>query len=40
MHEIRRIDGGRIFQTGRNVFQIGGNTFYDQKNEIMIKIPG
>jgi hypothetical protein len=25
------IDGGRGFQIGRNVFQIGTNTFYDQK---------
>jgi hypothetical protein len=38
MHEIRRIDGGRGFQTGRNMFRIGGNKFYDQKNEIPMKI--
>jgi hypothetical protein len=39
MHEIKRIDGGRGFQTGRNVFQIGRNKFYDLKNEIPMKIP-
>jgi hypothetical protein len=38
IHEIRRIDGGRGFQTGGNVFLIGGNTFYDQKNKIPMKI--
>jgi hypothetical protein len=38
MHEIGRIDGGRGFQTGGNVFQIGRNKFYDQKNEIPMKI--
>jgi hypothetical protein len=27
MHEIGRIDSGRGFRTGRNVFQIGGNKF-------------
>jgi hypothetical protein len=31
IHEIRRIDGGRGFWTGRNVFRVGGNTFYDRK---------
>jgi hypothetical protein len=31
IHEIARIDGRRGFQTGRNVFQIGGNTFFYQK---------
>jgi hypothetical protein len=39
IHEIRRIDGGRGFQTGNNVFRIGGNTFYDPKNKIPMKIP-
>jgi hypothetical protein len=39
MHEIRRINGGRGFQTSRNVLQIGRNKFYNQKNEIMMKIP-
>jgi hypothetical protein len=40
VHEIGRIDGGKVFQNGRNVFQIGGNNFYDRKNELLIKIPG
>jgi hypothetical protein len=39
IHEIGRIDGRRGFQTGKNVFRIGGNTFYDQKNKIPMKIP-
>jgi hypothetical protein len=39
IHEIGRIDGGRGFQTGRNVFRIGGNTFYNWKNKIPMKIP-
>jgi hypothetical protein len=39
IHEIGRINGGRRFQTGRNVLQIGGNTFYDRKNKIPTKIP-
>ncbi len=38
IHEIRRIDGGREFRTGKNVFRIGGNTFYDRKNKIPMKI--
>ncbi len=38
MHEIRRINGRRGFQTGGNVFQISGNKFYDQKHEIPMKI--
>jgi hypothetical protein len=38
-HEIGRIDGRRGFQTSRNVFRIGVNTLYDQKNEILMKIP-
>jgi hypothetical protein len=33
------MDGGRGFQTGKNVFRIGGNTFYDRKNKIPMKIP-
>ena len=39
IHEIGRIDGGRGFRTGKNVFRIGGNTFYDWRNEILMKIP-
>jgi hypothetical protein len=39
IHEIGRIDGRRGFQTGGNVFRIGGNTFYDQKNKFSMKIP-
>jgi hypothetical protein len=39
MHEIGRIDDGRGFQTGGKVLQIGGNKFYDRKNEILMKIP-
>jgi hypothetical protein len=39
IHEIGRIDGGRGFQTEKNVFGIGGNTFYDQKFKIPMKIP-
>jgi hypothetical protein len=39
IHEIGRVDVGRGFQTGKNVFRIGGNTFYDQKNKIPMKIP-
>jgi hypothetical protein len=39
IHEIGRIDGGRGFRTGRNVLRIGGNTFYDRKNKIPMKIP-
>jgi hypothetical protein len=39
MHEIGRIDGGRGFRTDGNVFQIGGNKFYNQKKEILMKIP-
>jgi hypothetical protein len=39
INEIGRIDGGRGFQTGENVFRIGRNTFYDRKNEIPMKIP-
>ncbi len=39
IHEIGRIDGKRGFRTGRNVFQIGGNTFYDRKNKILMVIP-
>jgi hypothetical protein len=39
IHEIGRINGGRGFRTGKNVFRIGGNTFYDRKNKILMKIP-
>jgi hypothetical protein len=39
IHEFGRIYGGRGFETGKNVFRIGGNTFYDQKNKIPMKIP-
>jgi hypothetical protein len=39
MHEIGRIGGGRGFQTNGNVLRIGWNKFYDQKNEILMKIP-
>jgi hypothetical protein len=39
IHEIGRIDGGRGLRTGKNVFRIGGNTFYDRKNKIPMKIP-
>jgi hypothetical protein len=39
IHEIGRIDGGRGFRTGKNMFRIGGNTFYDRKNKIPMKIP-
>ncbi len=38
IHEIGRIDGGRGFQTRKYVFRIDGNTFYDQKNKIPMKI--
>jgi hypothetical protein len=39
IHEIGRIDGRRGFRTGKNVFRIGGNTFYDWKNKVPMKIP-
>jgi hypothetical protein len=39
IHKIRRINGGRGSQTGRKVLRIGGNTFYDWKNRILMKIP-
>ncbi len=39
IHDIGRIDGGRGFRTGGNVLRIGGNTFYDRKNKIPMKIP-
>jgi hypothetical protein len=38
IHEIGRIDCGRGFRTRKNVFRIGGNTFYDWKNKILMKI--
>jgi hypothetical protein len=31
--------GRRGFQTGGNMFRIGGNTIYDRKNKIPMKIP-
>ncbi len=37
IHEIRRIDGGRGFQTRKNVFRIGGNTFYNRKRKFRWK---
>ncbi len=40
VHEIVRIEGRKVFWNGRNVFQIGGKKFYDQKNKIPIKIWG
>jgi hypothetical protein len=39
IHEIRRINGGRGFRTKKNLFRIGGITFYNQKNKIPMKIP-
>ncbi len=33
------IDGRRGFRTRKNEFRIGGNTFYDWKNTISMKIP-
>jgi hypothetical protein len=38
IHEIGRIAGGRGFRTGKNVFRIDGNIFYDQENEILMKV--
>ncbi len=38
MHGIGRINGGKIFQNSENMFQIGGNMFYDRKNTFLIKI--
>jgi hypothetical protein len=38
-HEIGRIDGGRGCRTRKNAFRIGGNTFYNRKNKILMKIP-
>jgi hypothetical protein len=29
----------RGFRTRKNEFRIGGNTFYDRKNKILMKIP-
>jgi hypothetical protein len=39
IHKIGRIDGGRGFRTGKNVFRIGGDTFYDREYKIPMKIP-
>jgi hypothetical protein len=38
IHKIGRIYGGRGFRTGKNMFRIGRNTFYDWKNKIPMKI--
>jgi hypothetical protein len=32
------MDGGRGFRTGKIEFRIGGNTFYDWKNKIPMKV--
>jgi hypothetical protein len=40
LHEIGRINGGKVLQNGGSMFRIDGNKFYDQKNEYPIKIPG
>ncbi len=37
VHEIKTIDGMKVFQNIENVFWIGGNIFYDRKNQILIK---
>ncbi len=39
IHEVGRIDGGRGFRTGKNMFKIGGNKLYNRKNKIPMKIP-
>ncbi len=39
VNKIGRIGGGRGFQNRGNMFRIGRNTFYDQKNKIPMKIP-
>ena len=39
IHEIGRINGGRGFRIGGKVLRIGGNTFYNQKHKIPMKIP-
>jgi hypothetical protein len=39
VHEIGRVDGGKIFQNSGNVCLIGRNMFYDQQSKILIKIP-
>ncbi len=38
MHEIGRINGRKVFQNSGNMFQIGGNKFYNQKIQIPVKI--
>jgi hypothetical protein len=40
VHEIRRINGGNVFQNGRNVFQICRNKFYNQKMKFSSKFQG
>jgi hypothetical protein len=39
VHEIGRIDGGKVFQNIGNMFGSGRNMFYNRKNEFLIKIP-
>ncbi len=39
VHEIERIDGGKVFQNSGISFRFGENIFYDQKTKILIKIP-
>jgi hypothetical protein len=38
IYEIGRIDGGRGFRTGKNVFRICRNKFCDRKYKIPMKI--
>jgi hypothetical protein len=38
IYENGRIDGGRGFRTNGKVLRIGRNTFYNQKNKILMKI--
>jgi hypothetical protein len=38
VHEIGRIDGGKVFQNSGNMLQFSGNIFYNRKNKILIKI--
>jgi hypothetical protein len=39
MHEIGRTNGGRGYQISGNMLQIGRKKIYNQKNEILMKIP-
>jgi hypothetical protein len=34
VHEIGRIDGGKVFQNSGNVFQFGRYIFYDKKTKL------